>query len=229
MGDKNAGNEKACVGQLCHIQEQLQLYVEESIPRVSRKCRSCTASQQHMIDICILCNELKQYKRGLLHGDRVGTHLLIILVHWPWTWTWTHRRLDSKALCSSSLDMPFTKPSVDLLNTPVLILLRILVKVKVLHLWKLRLYVSDGDKAHRDKRGHLERRHRLARDSMSIPPKCHPCTLNPCLALDLTLEFFKILTHIYWQCIQLNGWWKLRRVHLFPLAKWQWPMLYLNI
>ena len=134
MGNKNAGNEKACVGQLCHIQEQLQLYVEESIPRVSRKCRSCTASQQHMIDICILCNELKQYKRGLLHGDRVGTHLLIILVHWPWTWTWTHRRLDSKALCSPSSDVPFTKPSVALLNTPVLILLRILVKVKVLHL-----------------------------------------------------------------------------------------------
>ena len=131
------------------------------------------------------------------------------LVAWRQSWDappyyprvhWTHRRLDSKALCSPSSDVPFTKPSVALLNTPVLILLRILVKVKVLHLWKLRLYVSDGDKGHRDKRGHLERRHRLARDSMSIPPKCHPCTLNPCLALDLTvtLEFFKILTHIYW-------------------------------
>ena len=59
--------------QLCHIQEQLQLYVEESILRVSIKFgprRSRAASQQQMIDICILCTGLKQYKR-------VGIHLMI--------------------------------------------------------------------------------------------------------------------------------------------------------
>ena len=37
---KMRGTEKACVGQLCHIEEQLQLYVEESFPCVSRKRRS---------------------------------------------------------------------------------------------------------------------------------------------------------------------------------------------
>ena len=46
---KMRGTEKACVGQLCHIEEQLQLYVEESFPASAENVARLVA--------CVVCSK----------------------------------------------------------------------------------------------------------------------------------------------------------------------------
>ena len=63
---RGAENERACVWQLCHFQEQLQLNADESIPlRQQKICKPvpCIENQHQMIDVCIcMCPELTVQK-----------------------------------------------------------------------------------------------------------------------------------------------------------------------
>ena len=136
-----------CGNCVTHWTEQLQLYVEESFPRVS-------------------------IKFGLV-GKSTADDWHLHFVHWvktvqetlAWSWGYPHT-LDSvigKPPCKKTCvwTLPFEQPYLN-----------------ILHLWKLEFYVSDGDKAHRDKRGHLEAIiwHVTV---CQYPPIAKPCTLNP--------------------------------------------------